>query len=360
MNAGNINYDQLIAAVKKHKEESPLIDYIKPNLKNVIPYLYGGGPEHGVEDDQHTPFLHTPTTRSLRRTQKMEYGQRATKRVYGDRSTVYDMRAIYSKSDVEEKRSVFAKILRTAYHRLIEQGEIEGSGFVFYTLKQSVDHADNAASRGLPISDWNALEVASNGWIRPAESIMHRILNLKKLFRDKNICIDFDRRYFFIHTKVRQILAFTHAHEWARKIFKREFSKAGEDYLTPAEKIVMDESDKQVQLASEALCELDETEVAMVKSQYACQILLNRSAHYYQKLHQRGLMTEREAGKVLEEIEDEINDLLECREKEYEDEMSSSEKIRRLSMIPKETLHMQGIEDVVPTDVCVSDLGSGL
>ena len=46
-------------------------------------------------------------------------------RVRGDRSTVYDMRAIYSKSDVEEKRSVFAKILRTAYHRLIEQGEIQ-------------------------------------------------------------------------------------------------------------------------------------------------------------------------------------------------------------------------------------------
>lgn len=337
-----IDFDQLMAAVKKHKDMSPLNEYSNPNLENVIPYLYGptrvdGGTEHGSENDN------TPCTRPFRRTELMKYcraSARSIRKVRGVRSTVFDMRARYSKSDVEEKRLVFVKILRTAYHRLIEHGEIKGSGFVFYTLRQSLDYAEDAAARGLPISDWNALEVASNSWARPAESIIRRIFNLKQRISRKKYRIDFDLDFFLINTRVRQILAFTHAHNWARKVFKREFSKAGEDSLTPAEKIVMDESDEQVELASEALCQLNETEVAMVKSHYACQILLNRSAYYFQKLQKQGLMTEREAGKFLEEIEENIYDLFECREKEHTDEMSSGQKIGRLSSIPKEILQM--------------------
>ena len=36
----DINYKQVMAAVRHHKESSPEKTYKKPNLKNVIPYLY--------------------------------------------------------------------------------------------------------------------------------------------------------------------------------------------------------------------------------------------------------------------------------------------------------------------------------
>ena len=41
---------------------------------------------------------------------------------------------------------------------------------------------------------------------------------------------------------------------------------------------MLDESEAQVQLADKALSSLPEEDVKMIKSDYACQILLNRSA----------------------------------------------------------------------------------
>ena len=66
--------------------------------------------------------------------------------------------------------------------------------------------------------------------------------------------------------------------------------------------LVLDESDEQVELADEALKKLSETDVAIVKSHYVCQILLNRAAYYFIKLKKNGLMTEREADHFLENI----------------------------------------------------------
>jgi len=53
-------------------------------------------------------------------------------------------------------------------------------------------------------------------------------------------------------------------------------------------------SDEQVEVADALLSKLDKTNVAIVKSHYACQILLNRAAYCFQKLKKHGPMTERE------------------------------------------------------------------
>ena len=91
-------------------------------------------------------------------------------------------------------------------------------------------------------------------------------------------------------------------------------------------------------MADEALDEMVEEDVAIVKSHYVCHILLNRAAYYFKKLNKNGLMTEKEAGGFLEEIEEHIYHVLKCREMAHTDEMTSALKMERLSEIPAQLL----------------------
>ena len=53
-------------------------------------------------------------------------------------------------------------------------------------------------------------------------------------------------------------------------------------------------------MADALLSKLDKTDVALVKSHYACQILLNRAAYYFKKLKKHGLVIEQEEQVYLE------------------------------------------------------------
>jgi len=311
--------------------------YVCPNLKNVIPYVYKHAGEPIYDDEPKDE--RRSSVRSLRRSEMIRLGHRSARRVRrstGNRSTVFDLRHHYDKKTVDEERLVFLKILRSAYHRLIDHGELETRGFIVHSLGSGLEYAEDAAARGLPLSDWNAVEVASNSFLKPAEHVLHKLFRLKKIWKHKEI--DFESDFHIVQLKVRQILAFVHAHEWARKVFKEEFSKCGKGVLTAAEKIVLDECDEQIKLAENALKELDDEDVQVVKSHYVCHILLNRAAYYFKKLKKHGLMTEREAGMFLEEIEENIYDVLKCRETEHTNEMSERGKMRRLSNAPPEDL----------------------
>ena len=120
--------------------------------------------------------------------------------------------------------------------KLIEHGQIESRGFIIHTLGLSLEFAEDAASRGLPLNDWNALEVASDSWARPAESMVSHLLRFFNRLKRKKYRVDFDLDFLVINFKVRQILSFIHAHQLARNIFKKEFAKA-KGHLTEAEKI---------------------------------------------------------------------------------------------------------------------------
>ena len=90
-----------------------------------------------------------------------------------------------------------------------------------------------------------------------------------------------------------------------------------------------------MELADQALGCFDEDDVLAVKSHYVCHILLNSAAYYYIKLRKVGLVTEREAGECLEEIEEYVFDTLQCAETEHDEEVDTVEKFRRISVIPK-------------------------
>ncbi len=214
---------------------------------------------------------------------------------------------------VQEKRVSFYKILRNAYHRQVDGGELDARGFLVYSLCRSTDFAEDAASRGSPMDDWNLLQKLSDSWVRSADTMMRRIVDMRHLIRD--IHKDFHKERF----RIEQIFAFIHAHELARKSFKREFMKTYEAGLTDAEQVVLYESEQQVKSAEEALAKFDIASVNTVRSHYACRILLNKAAYCYSKQLDYNLITDKEAGTLLEEIEGHIRNLLECREKDHSD-----------------------------------------
>ena len=228
----------------------------------------------------------------------------------------------YNANAVFEERIIFINVLRSAYYCMVERGELKARGIIDQSLFQSLNYAEDAALQGLPLSDWNALEVVSCGWALPAGRIMRKIFNLKERIKRRHVNLNLD--FFVVSLKAHQILAFIGAHEWARKTFEREFSKAGEGQLTAVEKIVLEESDNQVTFANEALGKLESVDVKMVTSQYACQILLNRAAHYLTKLKNYGLMTEKEASEFLDAIHENICDLWKYRE--IDNQMSDQRK----------------------------------
>ncbi len=228
-------------------------------------------------------------------------------------SSVADVTEKVESVVLQEKRVSFYKILRNAYHRQVDGGELDARGFLVYSLCRSTDFAEDAASRGLPMDDWNLLQKLSDSWVRSADTMMRRMVDMRHLIWD--IHKDFHKERF----QIEQIFAFIYAHELSRNSFKREFIKTREAGLTDVEQVVMYESEQQVKRAEEALAKFDIASVSTVRSHYACRILLNRAAYCYSKQLDHNLINEREAGTLLEEIEGHIRNLLECREKDHSD-----------------------------------------
>jgi len=283
----DMTYEQLVAAVKKHKESSPSLTYEAPNLQSVISYLdqptiVGGGNK-------------VLSSRSV-----------ATdiQRSRGNRATVFNPEANFDKSEVQEERIIFLNIIKSSYEHFILSGELNPRSFVASTLGEAWEYSMDAAGKGLELNTWDTVEVASGssgsieGFVTNAFTVLKRRQASKEAranMRHRNVVI----------TRIRQIYVFIAAHKRARDKFKNEFTRI-DDSLTAAEKIVLDECDANIALAQEELDKIDPDEVKLTKSQYAAQILLNKESYYIEDLQKHGLMTEKEAGGFIEEIEEHL------------------------------------------------------
>ena len=116
-------------------------------------------------------------------------------------------------------------------------------------------------------------------------------------------------------------LAFTRAHRVAQKIFKEEFS---DSTLTSTELKILSESNDQIRLAELALSELDQEDVDSITSHYACHILLNNSRDFIQRLAKQELIPESEAGDLLEDLDEYVGSLMECRKLECKRDIGRS------------------------------------
>ena len=332
-----ISYEQLKAAVEEHKVNTPAHDYLRPNLKNVIPYLKKISADEKaslVEAVEEVKKNEVKRRYDLLRNRaksiaKIKTGQDAATKMQKvvldfNRRQSLDVRC--DDKHARELRIVVVEALRSAYARLIDQGELESRSFIAYSLNRSLDYAGDSVSRGFPLNDWDCLQVASNSFLKYTETALHGFLGIKHQIKHRTF-FRLDRGYFLIHMRTCKVLAFIKAHELAKGGLKKFCSNASTDEYSAAEIVVLRECDIQIQLAEDALNEIDKEQVQQVKSHYACQILLNKAAHFLQTLTAQGLMTQGEAGQILEEIEDHVQGVVECQKEVHEGEYTPSEKI---------------------------------
>lgn len=199
-------------------------------------------------------------------------------------------------------------------------------GFLPYSLFKSLDYTQDKAARGQVLSDWEALVTVSNSI---ASNVKMFLILLKRAHRLRSISIDEFRaevEHFGTLFLVQEVLAFIKAHNIAEAAFRDLSMGEGNEDFTRGEKIVLRESAGQVRLAEDALKEFDEKEVQQIKSHYACNIILSSAAAYYERLSEQGLISEREAGEFLEEIETEILHTKECLDDSHAGELSEHHK----------------------------------
>mmetsp|Transcript_8996 Transcript_8996/g.13898 ORF Transcript_8996/g.13898 Transcript_8996/m.13898 type:complete len:907 (-) Transcript_8996:63-2783(-) len=342
----DINYEQLKAAVKRHEEKTPPRSYSHPNLANVLPYINS---DPALDENYEVKDRKAKKSRdgSGDRRQKRSSFPRlpSTRPSLRDcaRGSVWDLRTsiVEIKMEANEERLIFIKALRSAYYHLIEKGEVESRGFLPYSLFKSLDYAQDKAARGQPLSDWDALCAASNSFACHVNMVLLRV---KRMFRLSEITANefhAELGHFGMLFLVQEILAFTKAHEIAEKAFKDLSQGDGNCELTQAENIVLQESADQVLLAEQALDKFDAKEVQQIKSHYACTIILNRAAAYYERLSHQGLMSEREAGELIEEMEANILHTKECLDNSHDGELSDRHKIEMMPDDNWSSLHLR-------------------
>ena len=112
-------------------------------------------------------------------------------------------------------------------------------------------------------------------------------------------------------TQIMHSLAFVQAHRVTQKIFREQFSSV---HLSPTEENVIFESKEQIKLAESVLSEIDQFDVDLITLHFACHILRNIRVKYAEKLAKQGLVPEKEASILLQELDNHIGNLLNCRE----------------------------------------------
>ncbi|KAL3801649.1 hypothetical protein HJC23_013154 [Cyclotella cryptica] len=304
----NISFEQLMRAVEKHKHDTPSYLYDPPRLENVLPFLDGTGINSELADMSNQDRYEETHTR------KAKSGRSSSTLASIDRSICFPTHVEQAPHDdvdgTQAERLNFIETLRYAYHQQIEQGELEEHGEVHYSLFQSLDFAEDAANACAPLNDWMGIQVASDTWVSFADKAFQTILRKLKNFHNCwNLGTWFDPGFFSVYLRVRQVLAFVRAHRVAQKIFKEQFSSVP---LTPTEESVIFESNEQIKLAESSLSEIDQFDVDSVTLHFACHILLNISVKYTEKLAKQGLIPEKEASVLLQDLDSHIGNLLNC------------------------------------------------
>ena len=142
----------------------------------------------------------------------------------------------------------------------------------------------NLQLKGFPLDDWATSQTAGGASAKKGDWELHAYW-VGGLWNRREGNQDFH----FIQTRVLQALSFINAHISAQETFKAEFATVNANSFTLAEKTAIDESREQVARADSATNVFDTEDVNTVKSQYACQILLHKSANYFEKLAASGL-----------------------------------------------------------------------
>ena len=112
----DITLDELLVAVQKHKDKTPAIEYRKPNLKHVVPYLYKEV-QHESEPHCTTCAAKSGDVKVIRR--KRQKSIQDMRRDKSHKHTLFDLAAKADENVVYEERIIYLQILKSSYYKQI-------------------------------------------------------------------------------------------------------------------------------------------------------------------------------------------------------------------------------------------------
>ena len=349
----DISFDDLMVAVERHKNNTPVHLYVKPRLEHVFPYLKG---------EQIKKRVSQLSSRSLRGADKLFISQSYEKLVARERTNSTpavrraDDRRLWNDffsapedptedcenedctdEDMSEVRLTYIEILKSAYYNQFKSGSLEDYGDLPYSLLQGLKLCEEHCSE--PLNDWAGTKVASQTRVVLANSIFPvLLLRLKQLFRrERRFCSGLELlspARFQMRFLIRLNLAFVNAHRHARREFASNFASSP---LKPAEARILQESEAQIRLAEEDLKNIDRVDVITVKGHLLCLILLNQAVQFVEQLCKQNLIPEAAASELLEKLDKYVENVSLCdkMELEHKDRLSHTTKIIRLRQLPQ-------------------------
>lgn len=275
---------QFREAVGRNKAQTPAAIYREPDLSKVWKCLKASDPEDQVAEEAQDEAVATSNTQD---TEDSLEEQPAKDASAVPLNVVSSSVASTPEEQVEltmEFRKIFVELLRSAYQKLIDLGELDGrEGYTTYALLEGLNFATDAVEKGEPLADWDMTVKLLSSWTEPIDRYVTRML--------QNItscsCSSNKHKRVFHNAKqlnpehekslgvVKMTIGFTRAHEIAEHLFKKEIALMG---APQAEALVLEESQAQMKLAKEVFDRQSDKEV--IVSHIACSILINKAARF--------------------------------------------------------------------------------
>lgn len=314
---------QLLQAVEKHKTTVPSEEYAPPHLARVLPYVADDTGlvthEGAREVEQQLKMDHEKQERNARIAQRVK-NRKAKRRTGCSTSNLRYMMESEPFSS-QELRILFLSILRAAYEKQIEEGELDDAHILAISLDQSLEFALDAVTKGGPLNDWEYLVLMHKPFLEVSRRVKESSLarTLLKLSATKKRD-GFGLKGRTTNMLIERSLNFMAAHRTAQAAFISELQDADSE-LTEAAKVVMEESNKQYILAEQELKNFDLHTTELAISHKFCKILLTSGIHYIDKLVTIGLLKESEAEEFVEGIEENLHHVVTCDMKHHPGEI---------------------------------------
>ena len=313
----NLTAKELEGAIELNRNSVHPSVYRSPVLDYVLPYIPdAAGLRVAIEQTRRNMFLNpTDDKDAACFFDKMEEGIAEEEEAKGQPS----------EDVLINVRLMFIELLRASYQAQIRDGELdprEFNGFLAYILLQSLEFAHESTIKGEPLTDWDSARLVSTESMDKINDIGERLFALFlrcngktsttteiKSFRDltraggevqKGIRLDVLRAFSFID-----------AHKEAQDRLRDELG-AEKGELGRAFEFVMRESRDEVRKATDVLRTKKKGLLRNIISHHLCIVLLNKSARYITLLMESGVLLQKEATHLREEIEESFAHIRSC------------------------------------------------
>jgi NhaP-type Na+/H+ or K+/H+ antiporter len=335
----NLTARELEDAVRENKESVNPAFYKQPNLNHVFPYIVGSGSLRGsMERMRREAFVGGEEGQT-----DVEESFCSIEDVINAASSVEGSVVANGDGNMEESgpipgllkdmRIMFVELLRCAYHAQIQGGELDAReyhGFLVRVLLQSLDFAHDAAANDVPLDDWRASQIASPELVERVEDSFRRFFcfgcssstvgmdqNKSDITQHMTLREESPLKYQLLRLDVLRAFSFIDAHMEAQDRLRDEFGKESGD-LQDALRAMLAESHAQIRKAGDTLRSTNKKQLKQVISHHLCMILQSKSARYFQKLHDTGVLSSREASKYLQDADQHIIAIRNCRHEKHQ------------------------------------------